>query len=83
MERRGNWLQTAGGRAFFPLDPRPEDVDILDIAHALSFVCRFGGHCLNFYSDSHAALAERIVPWPPRIAFHAFCDAFQLLGGKR
>ena len=49
-ERRGNWMQTAGGRAFFPLDPRPEDVHIEDIAHALSFVCRFGGHCSKFYS---------------------------------
>lgn len=48
--RRGNWMQTIGGRAFYPLDPRPEDIDIEDIAHALSFVCRFGGHCTSFYS---------------------------------
>lgn len=48
--RKGNWMQTIGGRAFFPLDPRPEDVDIKDIAHALSHVCRFGGHCTKFYS---------------------------------
>jgi hypothetical protein len=43
-------MQTIGGRAFYPLDPRPEDVDIKDIAHALSHICRFGGHCTSFYS---------------------------------
>lgn len=48
--RRGDWLQTVSGRAFYPLDPRPEDIDIGDIAHALSQVCRFGGHCLRAYS---------------------------------
>jgi hypothetical protein len=32
------------------LDPRPEDVDIRDIAHGLSNICRFGGHVREFYS---------------------------------
>ncbi len=48
--RKGNWMQTIGGRAFYPLDPRPEEIDIQDIAHALAHVCRFGGHCKAFYS---------------------------------
>lgn len=48
--RRGNWMQTVSGRAFYVLDPRAEDVDIVDIAHALSAICRFGGHCTEFYS---------------------------------
>ncbi len=50
MARNGDWLQTFTGGKFWPLDPRPEDVDIRDIAHALSLQCRFGGHCLRFYS---------------------------------
>ena len=46
------WIQTYTGKKFWPLDPRPEDVDIVDIAHALSMQCRFGGHCLRFYSTA-------------------------------
>lgn len=34
----------------FPLDPRPEEICIEDIAHALSNLCRFTGHTRTFYS---------------------------------
>jgi hypothetical protein len=44
------WIQTYRGEAFFPLQPIEEDVYIEDIAHALSKLCRFGGHCEQFYS---------------------------------
>jgi hypothetical protein len=50
MKRTGNWIQTFKGIAFYPLDPREEDIDIEDIAHSLSRQCRFGGHCIEFYS---------------------------------
>ncbi|WP_424360235.1 phosphohydrolase [Methylocystis parvus] len=50
MTDRGDWIQTYSGRAFYPLDPRPEDVCMRDIAHALSHLCRFGGHSTRFYS---------------------------------
>lgn len=48
--RKGDWLQTFSGRVFFPIDPRPDEVNIDDIAHALSMLCRYSGHCLKFYS---------------------------------
>ena len=48
--RYGNWIQTYTGKLMYPLDPRPEEIDIVDIAHALSNVCRFNGHCNAFYS---------------------------------
>lgn len=48
--RKGNWMQTYTGRQFWPLDPRSEDIHHLDIAHALSNICRFGGHVEKFYS---------------------------------
>ncbi len=50
MTRKGHWMQSFTGRQFWPLDPRVEDVCIEDIAHALSQLCRFGGHCREFYS---------------------------------
>ena len=44
------WIETYTGLQFFPFNPRPEDVRIEDIAHALSMRCRWGGHCKSFYS---------------------------------
>lgn len=50
MRDDSTWIQTYSGKQVWPLDPRPEDFDILDIAHALSLVCRYTGHCKGFYS---------------------------------
>lgn len=58
-----NWIQTATGRVFYPLDPRPEEIFIEDIAHALSNLCRYGGHCRDFYSVAqHSVLVSRALP---------------------
>lgn len=48
--RNGDWMQTFTGRAFWPLDARPEEIDPDDIAHALGMLCRYGGHVSDFYS---------------------------------
>ena len=47
---KGAWIQTYSGRQFYLLAPKPEDIDIIDIAHALSMMCRFVGHSQKFYS---------------------------------
>ena len=47
---RGDWFQAFSGRAFYPLDPDPYEIDIADIAHALARCCRFAGHVTRFYS---------------------------------
>lgn len=44
------WIQTASGGKFHILDPRPEEIDIEDIAHSLGKLCRFTGHCRKLYS---------------------------------
>lgn len=60
--RAGDWMQTFTGRQFWPLDPRSEEIFIDDIAHALSLQCRFGGHCLQFYSVAeHSVHIARFV----------------------
>jgi hypothetical protein len=62
---RGNWLQTCSGIRFFPLDPRPEEIKINDIAGALSKMCRFGGHSKRFYSVAeHCVLMSRAATTP-------------------
>jgi len=61
--RRGDWMETFTGRRFWPLDPRAEDVSIEDIAHALSLLTRYGGHCTRFYSVAeHCVLLARAAP---------------------
>lgn len=42
--RRGDWMQTHSGGRWWPLDPRPGDFRIRDIAHSLALKNRFGGH---------------------------------------
>lgn len=57
-----SWMQTFTGRAFYPLDPRVEDVDPADIAHALSMICRYGGHAQRFLSVAeHCVLMSQAV----------------------
>jgi hypothetical protein len=55
-------IRTFTGRSFWPLDPRPEEVDIEDIAHALSLICRFTGHTYCFYSVAdHSLRVSRLA----------------------
>lgn len=59
------WMATFTGKAFYPLAPDPEQIDIRDIAHALSMACRYGGHVKRFYSVAeHSVLISRAVPAP-------------------
>ena len=42
---------------FTPLEPRPEDIKIEDIAHALSLMTRANGHFPEFYSVAQHCIA--------------------------
>lgn len=60
--RRGNWMQTFTGKQFYPLDAIVDDIDSTDIAHALSHICRYGGHVDRFYSVAeHCFLMSQAV----------------------
>jgi hypothetical protein len=66
--RLGDWAQTYTGGVFWPLDPRPADVRLLDIAHALAQTCRFGGHARFFYSVAqHSVLVSDICDEEDRL----------------
>lgn len=72
------WIQTFTGKRFFFLNPNPDDIDIEDIAHSLSFLCRFTGHPSKFYSVAqHSLIVSAIVNNPRARAWGLMHDAFE------
>lgn len=68
MNGRSNrsWIQVGESRGhagkYFPLAPRAEDIEIKDVARALSNQCRYAGHVARFYSVAeHSVRVSRIV----------------------
>lgn len=63
---RSDYLVTATGKTAFILSPEQSDIDIVDIAIALSRICRFGGHVkpeVPFYSVAqHSVVVSYLVP---------------------
>lgn len=60
--RRTGWMQTYTGEPFWPLEPDLDEIDIVSIAHSLSMLCRYNGHCIRFYSVAeHSVLLSHTV----------------------
>lgn len=58
-----DWILTYSGTKFRPLDPNPADISLVDIAHALSNICRFTGHSKQFYSVAqHSIIVSDNLP---------------------
>ena len=57
------YFRTFTGRHVYPLDPKPDQISIFDVAHALSQICRFVGHTTALYSVAqHSVLVSQHVP---------------------
>ena len=67
-----DWITTYGGIHFFPLDPEADKIEITDVAHALSLICRGNGHVKTFFSVGqhciHCALEAEARGYGSRIA---------------
>jgi hypothetical protein len=74
-ERLGDWMQTAHGRAYWPRDPRPEEVFLDDIALSLSNQCRYGGqmprrkwHAVAYHSVLVSEVVQLAVMKDPSLS---------------
>lgn len=51
---------------FDVFNPNPADIKIIDIAHALSNLCRYGGHSPQFYSVAQHCVLCSLQPGSPQ-----------------
>jgi len=55
-------MESYTGKNFYPLQITIDDLCIDDIAHALSNICRFAGHCSTFYSVArHSIFVSKLM----------------------
>lgn len=61
-------VMTHSGRLVNPLDLHHEDIDLYDIANALSKICRFNGQCIHFHSvAAHSVQVAKRLPYELRL----------------
>lgn len=72
-------IRTFSGIYIDPLNPKPEDICIEDIAHALSNQCRFGGHLPEFYTVAqHSCHVAEMCEDPLAGLLHDASEAYLL-----
>ena len=63
MTSGGSWIQTFTGEKAYVRNPWATRIVLADIAHALSNICRYNGHCEPFYSVAqHSVHVSYLVP---------------------
>ena len=63
-----NWIPTFSGIRYWPTDPRPEDVRLIDVAHHLANICRFTGATRGHYSVAqHCVLMSELAAMPDHL----------------
>lgn len=61
--QKGARIVTVNDNWFDFVNPTPDMIDINDIAHALSHICRYTGHTHKFYSVAqHSVMISRMLP---------------------
>jgi len=76
-EKTGPWIQTFSGGRFYFDNPDPKEINIEDIAQALSKQCRFAGHIKQFYSVAeHSLFVSYLAVNPLEGLLHDASEAF-------
>lgn len=68
-------VETSTGKYLDMEKPSSEAIELEDIAHSLGNICRYNGHCLNYYS-----VAEHAVFVSKRLERKGFSRLIQLAG---
>ena len=63
--KTSNEIRTFMGKMVDPMNPDPELINLVDIAHSLSNLCRWNGHTMKFYSVAeHSIFVANAVEKP-------------------
>jgi len=67
LDHHLGYIKTFSGKKINLRNPSSSDIDLADIGASLSKICRFGGHCSEFYSVAqHSVLVALMAPEPLR-----------------